>query len=235
MISREQLERRIEALESKLIKNKKESLESRVAKLEKMLLEDDAAEQPKSSEDYLMILLNMLFKSRKVNPKGNSLEGNYHYYENGRYPRVTVLNMAIGDWEFYSVADNYNVITDDSIDPKDYGPNDVAPIPGKTGKYQHPNTPDRSGYYVDDSYTLINEVEIKKIVGAFCKIHKCIIDFSQYASGDGTDLPVLEFALKKSPTFQAPKYRRQWGDSDSDWETLADQERRHNSLYHGWR
>ena len=62
MISREQLECRIEALESKLIKNKKESLESRVAKLEKMLLEDDAAEQPKSSKDYLMILLNMLLK-----------------------------------------------------------------------------------------------------------------------------------------------------------------------------
>lgn len=234
MISREQLERRIEALESKLIKNKKESLESRVAKLEKMLLEDDAAEQPKSSKDYLMILLNMLFKSRKVNPKGNSLEENYHYYENGRYPRVTVLNMAIGDWEFDSVADRHNIITDDSIDPKDYGPNDVAPIPGKPGRYAHPNTPDRSAYYTNDSYTLTNEVEIKKIIGAFCKIHKCIIDFNQYASGDGTDLPVLEFTLKKSPTFQAPKYRRQWGDSDSDWETLADQERRHNSLYHGW-
>ena len=224
----DQLESRIARLEGLL---RKESLESRVAKLEKMLLEEDG-DQQKSSEDYLMMLLNMLFKSRKVNPEGNSIEGNYEFYKVGQYTGVNVKNRAIGDWRLDSVADRgYNIIGDD-VAPEDIGEKDVVPIPGKPGEYQHPNTPDRSSYRVNDSYELTNEVEIKKIVGAFCKINKCLVDYNLYSVGDNS---LVQFTLKRSPSFQPSRPRRQWGDSDSDWETLADQERRHNSYYHGWR
>lgn len=179
MSREDKLESRIAQLEDLIIK---ESLESRIAKLEKMILEDDN-EKPKSSKDYLMILLNMLFKSRKVNPEGNGIEGNYKFNDSGRYPYIQVLNRAAGDWEY----------NEDK-----------------------------------DCYDLKNEVEIKKIIGAFCKIHKCIIDF-RFTTGEISNEALLHFELKRSPTLNIKRVRET---DDNEWETLADQERRHNSLYH---
>lgn len=205
-----------------------------MVKLKRILTEsNEDNEQPKSTQDYLMLLLNMLFKSRKVNPKGNSLEGNYRFI---RPDVVEVLNRSIGDWKLDLVTDNgYNIITDDSIAPEDYKGKDVAPVPGKQGEYFHPNTPGNSAYYVHDTYNLNNENEIKKIIGAFCKINKCLVDYNLWSVGTGPESVRIQLTLKRSPTYQPKKYRPQWGDSDSDWETLDDQERRHNSLYHGWR
>lgn len=225
----EKLDRRIKALEDKIVECDNEILEARVAKLEKMILEDEN-EQPKTPHDYLMILLNMLFKSRKTNPEGNSMEGNIRFFSSNG---VEILNRAIGEWDLESVEDlGYNIVTDD-VDADDLGAKDIIPIPGKSGQYRHPNSPGNSAYYVHDRYSLTNEAEIKKIIGAFCKINKCIIDFNLFSAGTGQEDVLLQFILKKSPTFQ-PRYKRRWGDSDSDWETLDDQERRHNSLYHGW-
>ena len=191
----------------------------------------DEKDQQKSPRDYLMSLIKMLFSSRKVNPKGNSPEGNYKFYNSGQYTGVNILNRSIGDWELSRVTDDgYNIITDASIDGKDYGDMDVAPIPGKPGKYRHPNTPTNSVYYVEDYYTLLNEDEIKKIIEEFCKINKCLVDYNLYSSGTGSDDVLIQLTLKKSPDFNPVERRRQWGDSDSDWETLDDQERRHKSL-----
>lgn len=220
----DQLENRIARLEGLL---KKESLEQRVSKLEKMFLEDDGGEQPQSPEDYLMILLNMLFNSRKVNPDGNPLEGNYEFYKIGQLTGVNVRNRAIGDWRLDRVADRDFNIVDADTDPNDMGYNDIIPVDGKPGEYYHPKSPGQSSYNVSDQYELTNEDEIKKIVGAFCKINKCLVDYNLYSYGDRQ---LLQFTLKKSPTFTPIRRRRQWGDSDSDWETLDDQERRHNSL-----
>lgn len=224
----EKLERRIKALENKIAVHDNEILEARVAKLEKMLLEDKGADDlQKTPEDYLMILLNMLFKSRKVNPNGNSMEGNIRFFgSNG----VEVLNRAIGEWDLESVEDKgYTIITDDR-DPSEYKRKDVKPVPGKPGEYIHPNP--REIYHVFDKYSLVNEVEIKKIIGAFCKINKCIVDFNLFSVGTGPEGVLLQFTLKKSPTFQPPRFKPRWGYSDSDWETNADHARRHNDFYH---
>jgi hypothetical protein len=220
----DQLENRIARLEGLL---KKESLEQRVSKLEKMFLEEDDSAQPESPEDYLMILLNMLFKSRKVNPEGNSIEGNYEFYKAGQYTGVNVLNRAIGDWEVDRVVDRDINIVDADTDPNDMKYNDVIPVDGKPGEYYHPRSPGQSAYTAIDEYKLTNEAEIKKIIGAFCKINKCLVDYNLYSLGNNTK---IQLTLKKSPSFQPVNRRRQWGDSDSDWETLDDQERRHNSL-----
>ena len=182
-----QLENRITRLENMI---REESLESRVAKLENKIFEDDDGNQ-KSSKEYLLTLLGMLFKSKKVNPEGNKLDGNYKFNDGGKYPYIQVINMAAGDWEYNESK---------------------------------------------DCYDLKNENEIKKIVGAFCKIYKCLVDF-RFTTGEITNDAVLHFELKKSPTLKvsAPKnYAKRWPreTDDNEWETLADQERRHNDLYH---
>lgn len=164
--------------------------------------EDEKGSVEKGPEDYLKTLQKMIFKSKKLNPKGLKAEEHSSIEKDDNNYYVLEVDSGIGGWH----------------------------------------------YYIEPPKTLPKESleEFKKIVGAFCKINKCLVDI--HVDDDHDMEENVTLTLKKYPNQKvdkpvskpAPKSaqttpRNAYDNPDSEWEDPNFQDRRKRASYYSWK